>query len=554
MPHTAASLTVLDTDCRSLAPIAQALQDTPGQTLHYVALLGHDAPAWLHTLETDNDPPAWLQELQRQWPLVQGAGIHQLPLLPGRLHLTLGLGDPLSCLQQLRLQADRVRLGRWQADLAWAKALARCCRIGTTLHANGDWHQLSTAEQAVWNHAGFRGMPDSALADTVQWNPPWPVKTSREPWRAYPAAPQHCVVVGAGIAGAAVAAALARRGWQVQVLDAQPHPAGGASGLPVGLAAPYATADDSPLARLTRHGVRLLMQHARALLQTGRDWAPSGALERSAGDTPADAPANHWQPHACWIRPAALVQAWLQTPGVQFLPHSAVHSLHRHGPDWQVRDAQDRVLAQGQRVVLANAAGATSVLGHSSDWPHALALWPATHTVRGLVSWGTHQTPETRPFPSVPLHGNGSLIAHVPLGDEARWFVGASYQPVNARQAEWPDDKNHGANALRLEKLAPELFAALTPELEAQGMQAWKGQRCVTADRMPLLGPVAPELPEVWACAGFGSRGLSLVALCAELLAAQWAGEPWPLDASLAQALLPSRKKAPASAGSTVAP
>lgn len=544
-PHAPATLTVLDTDCRSLAPIAQALQDSPGQTLHYVALLGKAEPGWHQSLPADAASSPWLQELTHQWPLVQGSGIHQLPLLPGRLHLTVVLGDRHSGLQQLRLQADRVRLGSWDGDLAWTKALARCCRRGTTLQAPGDWQQVSEAQQSLWHSAGF-----CVSADAVQWDPPWEIKTSREPWRAWHAAPGRCVVVGAGIAGAAVAAALARRGWQVQVLDAQPHPAGGASGLPVGLAAPYATADDSPLARLTRHGVRLLMQHARALLASGRDWAPSGVLERSAGD----ALSEHWQPQACWIRPAALVQAWLRTPGVQFLPHSAVHQLQRDGDAWQLRDTHDQLLAQGQRVVLANATGATTLLGHSAGLPQAQAQWPATHTVRGLVSWGTHQQPEARSFPRVPVHGNGSLIAHVPFGEEARWFVGASYQPVNARDAEWPDDKNHGANALRLEKLAPELFAALTPELEAGALQAWKGQRCVTADRMPLLGPVAPSLPDVWACAGFGSRGLSLVALCAELLAAQWSGEPWPVDASLAQALLPSRKKALGSAGSTVTP
>lgn len=545
LPPAPAPLTVLDTDCRSLAAVAQALHDAPGQALHYVALLGNSDATWIQSLAADSASTVWCQELARQWPLVQGAGLHQLPLLPGRLTLTVGLGDPHSCLQQLRLQADRVHLGSWHGDLAWTKALARCCRRGTMLHASSDWQQLSDNQRSLWHSAGFR-----AADARVQWNPPWDIKTSREPWRTYPAAPGRCVVVGAGIAGAAVAAALARRGWQVQVLDAQPHPAAGASGLPVGLAAPYATADDSPLARLTRHGVRLLMQHARALLQTGQDWAPSGVQERSTGDNASD----HWQPQACWIRPAALVQAWLQTPGVQFLPHSTVHQLHHDGADWQVRDAHNQVLAQGQRVVLANATGATTVLDQSTDLPGALAQWPATHTVRGLVSWGTHQQPETRPFPSVPLHGSGSLIAHVPFGHEERWFVGASYQPVTARETEWPDDKNHGANALRLEKLAPALFAALTSELEAGALQAWKGQRCVTADRMPLLGPVAPGLPDVWACAGFGSRGLSLVALCAELLAAQWSGEPWPLDASLAQALLPSRKKTSGKPSATVAP
>ncbi|MCC2676506.1 MAG: mnmC, partial [Ramlibacter sp.] len=43
----------------------------------------------------------------------------------------------------------------------------------------------------------------------------------------------HCVVVGGGLAGASVAASLARRGWQVTVLDADAKPAAGASGLPV---------------------------------------------------------------------------------------------------------------------------------------------------------------------------------------------------------------------------------------------------------------------------------------------------------------------------------
>lgn len=540
LPPAPVPLTVLDTDCRSLAPVAQALQDAPGQALHYVALVADDR-GFLQA----NTP--WALELEQQWPLVQGAGLHRLWLAGGRLTLTLGLGDPQHCLQQLRLQADRVRLGSWHGDLPWAKALARCCRRGTLVQAPNAWSQEHAAQQGLWHSAGFR-----ATAGTVHWNPPWEVKTSREPWRAYATAPGQCVVLGAGIAGAAVAAALARRGWQVQVLDAQPHPAGGASGLPVGLAAPYATADDSPLARLTRHGVRLLLQHACALLAPGRDWAPSGVIERSAGDTPSE----HWQPQACWIRPAALVQAWLRTPGVQFLPHSAVQRLQRDGGAWQLRDAHDQLLAQGQRVVLANAAGATAVLDASPDpaLANATRAWPATHSVRGLVSWATHQQPETRPFPRVPVHGNGSLIAHVPFGEEARWFVGASYQPVSEREAEWPDDKNHGANALRLEKLAPALFAALTPELEAGALRAWKGQRCVSADRMPLLGPVAPSLPDVWVCAGFGSRGLSLVALCAELLAAQWSGEPWPLDASLAQALLPSRKKAPGSTGATVTP
>ena len=58
-------------------------------------------------------------------------------------------------------------------------------------------------------------------------------------------------VPGAGFSGppasAACAASLARRGWQVSLIDAVDGPAGGASALPAGLLAPHVSPDDSLL-------------------------------------------------------------------------------------------------------------------------------------------------------------------------------------------------------------------------------------------------------------------------------------------------------------------
>ncbi|MDB5879825.1 MAG: tRNA 5-methylaminomethyl-2-thiouridine biosynthesis protein MnmC, partial [Variovorax sp.] len=52
-----------------------------------------------------------------------------------------------------------------------------------------------------------------------------------------------------------------------------------------------------------------------------------------------------------------------------------------------------------------------------------------------------------------------------------------------------------------------------------------------------------------WMCTAMGSRGLSFAALCAELLAARWHGEPLPLPTALADALATGRsspgKRAP---------
>jgi len=62
--------------------------------------------------------------------------------------------------------------------------------------------------------------------------------------------------------------------------------------------------------------------------------------------------------------------------------------------------------------------------------------------------------------------------------------------------------------------------------------------RCASGDRRPLVGPADPMQPQgPWVCTALGSRGLSFAALCAELLAAHWHGEPLPLPATMARAL-----------------
>jgi tRNA 5-methylaminomethyl-2-thiouridine biosynthesis bifunctional protein len=184
-------------------------------------------------------------------------------------------------------------------------------------------------------------------------------------------AERHAAVVGAGIAGASVAASLAARGWRVTVLDAAVTPAAGASGLPAGIFAPHVSPDDGRLAQLTREGVRAMRQRCTALLAHGQDWADTGVLELPVGrerrlppawraaeqahephpglesSRPAradDAPAwradwerQHrllaseplWHVHAGWVRPAQLVRAQLAHPGIQWRGGCQVTRLER---------------------------------------------------------------------------------------------------------------------------------------------------------------------------------------------------------------------------------
>ena len=468
-----------------------------------------------------------------------GPGQHRLQFEQGRVLLTLYVGPLQQGLREQRCDADAVVLD-WAnvpVDVPAAqmlKTLAHRCRRGTLLEV------LEQASAPPLQHllieAGFVG---------GRYNPQWEIKTSREHWRTAQTKPGCCVVVGAGISGAAVAASLARRGWQVDVLDAATQPAAGASGLPVGLVAPVPSADDNVLSRLTRNGTRMSLAQAAQSLQAGQDWAHSG-VDQWQGDGLESL--HHSQ--AGWIKPAAMVRSWLAQPGVRFRSGVEVSHLQRDAQGWSLHDVNGNEVASAPRVVLANASGAFALLQRlresaANDSSVMVgARLPAVHAVRGLVSWATHDKPEHRPFPEMPLNGNGSLIVRVPQGEDWCWYLGASYQPHN--QMEWPDDKNHGANVLRLEKLAPELCEALTPVFEAGALQAWKGVRCVTADRLPMVGSALSSEPAngsgLWICAGMGSRGLSHAPLCAELLAAQWAGEPWPIEASLAESLRAQRR------------
>lgn len=325
--------------------------------------------------------------------------------------------------------------------------------------------------------------------------------------------PGRCAVIGGGLAGAAAAASLARRGWQVQVLDAAEHPASGASALPAGLLAPHVSKDDNLLSRLSRAGVQLTLREAQALLRSGEDWQRTGVCERRA-----DGVIQHED--AGWIKPAALVRAWLAQAGISWRGNARVAQLQRSGSDWQLLDAQGLELARASLVVVAAAVGTARLLDDR------VALTP----VRGQVSWGPRAA--SLQLPSQPLNGNGHFLPDVPSGAERIWLTGSTYGRGDTGLEARPAD--HAANFARLTELAPDVARALAPQFETTAVQAWTGVRCTSTDRRPLVGEIEPGL---WVSTAMGSRGLTFAMLCAELMAARLHAKPLPLEAKLAAAL-----------------
>ena len=517
-------------------------------------------------LTPDTELEALADQLQAAlWGLLPG--FHRLAFDEGHVLLTVGVGlnkgDVSTLLRQHSMTADAVWLDfealGTPTNVHTFKSIATCCRRGTRLAA-----QPMPAE--ALKHLAQCGF--TTHEHTPVWrgefNPTWRLKHLVKT-----ASPKTgtCTVVGAGLAGAAVASSLARRGWLVTVLDAAAAPASGASGLPAGILAPHISPDDSLLSRLSRAGARITLQQAAELLDQGQDWSPTGVLERcldhprrvpaawlangalasaaqdwvypasdaqlaACGLSANDDDAALWHLRAGWVKPVQLVQAWLRSPGVQWRGHSTVSRLQRVDSMWQAFNGSGELLASSDLVVLA-AGYATAALVAPLD-PAPLAL----QAIRGQVSWAPHAPGTASACPRFPVNGHGHLLANLPLGPDGHqsaWLIGASFERDNTSLAPQSSDDLH--NLQRLHTLLPKCAQTLTKSVPA--LHAWVGVRCATPTRLPSVGPVV-SADGVWVCTGMGSRGLTFAALCGELLAAQLHGEPLPVEHRLARALRPA--------------
>ena len=520
--------------------------------LHYVVLLEPPAaPAAAGNLATSAAiPPALVHALQQACADL-APGFNRVLLDQGQVSLTLCWGERKDMLAQQAFAADTVFLHAQPWDEWQLKQLAQRCRRGTRLYAAA----LAPEAMALFTDAGFRWEPSPATvvptACTAMgtFDPSWPIANSRNTRPSKPAAIARCAVVGAGISGATVAHALALRGWQVTVLDPHAAPAGGASGLPAGLVAPQRSADNDARSRISRSGVRLMLHWARQCLVHQQDWALSGVQEHKRADLKSATPATHWHAQAAWIKPAALVRALLAHPGITFRGLAMVRALRWQNEAWVLLDATGAELGRAEQVVFANALDCVPLLAELAAQqplhPHAQANLQHLHALHGTVSrgnYGPHTTEEVlRTFPRFPVNGQGSFLPSIPTAQGFEWLLGATYEnsatPVPTNAAGHANAQ-HAANLAKLQQLLPATAAALEPAFRAGAVSAWAGTRCVSHDRMPLVGPlVGGAAPSLWINAAMGSRGLSFSAICAELLVAQLCAEPLPLEARLARSL-----------------
>jgi tRNA 5-methylaminomethyl-2-thiouridine biosynthesis bifunctional protein len=383
-------------------------------------------------------------------------------------------------------------------------------------------------------------------------------------------------VIGAGLAGAHVAAALAARGLHCTVLDRHAEPAHEASGSVAGIFHGTVHAIDGVHARLHRAASLEAARRYRALLEdAGRHGvdkaggnadvpgAVAGLLRLS--DTPLDEMhariAKQGLPHewvqaldaaaasrlagvavtqpcwffpcAGWIAPQTLVRCLLRlATDVRFVGGADVARIDRVDNVWHALAVDGSVLASARVCVLAQAMHAATL----APW----ARWPL-HASRGQSTVVSAATAGLA-VPLMPVSSKGYAIG---LADGSV-LCGASAHRDDSESA--PRDDDMRANLDKLARLTGSVPRADMHSLESR--VAW---RCHASDRMPIVGAVPARdavsaarhsharhiarEPGLYVLTALGSRGITLAPLLAEVVAASILREPVPVEASILDAI-----------------
>ncbi|WP_341501543.1 bifunctional tRNA (5-methylaminomethyl-2-thiouridine)(34)-methyltransferase MnmD/FAD-dependent 5-carboxymethylaminomethyl-2-thiouridine(34) oxidoreductase MnmC [Gallaecimonas sp. GXIMD4217] len=400
-----------------------------------------------------------------------------------------------------------------------------------------------------------------------------PSAGSLPPWshRARAGDLSDVAIIGGGLAGAASAWQLSRRGLASTLYCADPKPGLRASGNRQGVLYPLLNRDHDNLSQfftacylyaLNRlkemdipKGLDGVLQLAvdDKLAERYRDIAAKGpfptellrwlepdeASELAGVSLPY--PALHY-PKAGWLQPPALVRSLLEASQVDCRYGIQITGLKRDGEHWQLLSG-DKVIGRHQTVILAAGSGLLDM--------EQLKGLPMS-AVRGQVSQvkaeqGLDQLKQVLCYKGYMAPGwDGSLC------------LGASF--VRQDRGEDVREEEDQENWQKLSRTFPD--ADWLPE-QPEKVGAKAGIRVVLRDHLPLIGqvpqleghlaydgfaardpaalPRQPVLPDLWLLGGLGARGVTSGLLAADILVSQMAGEPQPVPDALLEALSPNR-------------
>lgn len=507
--------------------------------------------------------PEWealASSLRAQWPMLV-RGIHRLEFDGGRVVLLLVFGPLADALTQLQAEVDVFLLPSGPCSFE-LRGLARLAVHGAVFAAE----DLTPDAQTKLIRSGF------ALENRVAGA--WWRGNFRAQKRCLSGFPhlqdaREALVIGAGLAGTAVAASLSGRGWGVTLLERHDAVAREASGNLAGVMSPMISRDDGLAARLSRASFLCLRRELEWLEQGNFPvrWESCGVLqfakdareellfeqiaasqqfpieflrvltrEEASADLGLEAPMGGCLfPLGGWVNPPSLCEArLLAAPAIRRCFIRSALDFCREENLWVVRDAAGAVLGSAPVLILANAHEAARF---------GLARHLHFKKVRGQVS---HLPAAALPSFSRVLCRDRYLTPAL----DGTCCLGATFDFDTEDSGLTPE--GHLANLARLGGLLP----SVELELDPVGLPGRVGFRALTADRMPMVGALPDasvevsahstfrdiaRLPGLYGVLGLGSRGLVWSALMGEFLSAMIEGEVWPIELDLAKAVDPAR-------------
>ena len=560
-------------------------KNTRPEVLHYISIEKH--PLNVSTLVSIHQQFPELAEyantLQKHYPSYH-EGFHRIWFESGKICLTLCFGDIDEALTNLDASVDVWFLDgfspaknpeMWSESVI--KGIAKLSNTETTLAtytAAGIVKRRLENEgfevRRVEGHGQKKDMIVASMKYPAQYR-------SHTPWFTHSHIShqdQTAVVIGAGIAGAQVAERMAKRGWNVQIIDKAKSVGGGASGAPLAVVSPRITAQASLGEKFSLQCYLYQLRQLKNLSSDSRDliWTESGVLLLAKDSrktqqflsvakrlfpkdllqwvTSAEASSisgitiqqsGIYYPKAGFVDPKKMIHMLIDSPRIELRNNVNVSSIQRHNDKWLLFNQRDEKISSANIVVLANGNDTT----FSDFCP--LAVIP----IAGQTSY-LKATDDSHRLNTVIQH-DGYILPAV----NGRHLLGSTYH--RGEESKNLTEKNDLENYQKLNNNLPH-FTKNIGNLTS----AHHGTRVTTINRLPYVGPMfdgnafkdaypamlrrnydSEQDPYthqgLFAFTGLGSRGLTNAALCAEHLVSIICNEPSPFPNDIAHRLHPTR-------------
>lgn len=561
--------------------------------LHYVSCDKH--PLSLNDLTTCLAQWPQLKKysdlLIQHYPILT-PGYHSISFNEGQIQLTLMLGDAWDCFEQAlicgesKLEAElrTAFVDAWyldgfspkRNDTMWSepliKVISMLSKPGTTLAT----YTAASKVKSLLKQYGFELVKTKGFGGKRHMiSGRFAASTARlklriTPWHYAPPLPKEkkAVIIGAGLAGCFMAYSLSKRGWDITLIDEHKALAEGASANQQAVLFPKLSAYKSPLTQLMLDGFLYAHQFYSALLDEEDLGELKGAfiLAHNKREQATQNSVNDWLqtypelgqllsqdqasdvlgipvengglflPLSGWINSPALCRALIARSKVRVRTQCRVEELTERPNGWSVGGIDTPI------VILCNGYQ-TAQFSQSKHLP--------IKPIRGQMTV-IKATSGSRNL-SIPLCGDGHVLPAI----ANKHHIGATYGLDNASLV--MNDSDDEDNKAKLKQLSTQT------QWSDEVIDHWAGVRATTPDYLPLVGPIAradlfveqfaslatnskrwiaqagPYYPGLYVCAGFGSRGLTTIPLCAEWLATYLNNEWSCLPRSLIQSLAPAR-------------